>query len=67
MHKATQTVFQHFKVVPNPPDFSPLLQRCLNRALNNRAAAHSSLLQDPSPRLAPWLPRLPQGVCSLSR
>ena len=37
-----------------PPDgslHSPLLQRCLAKALKNRVAAH---VQDPSPRLASW-------------
>ena len=29
VHKATQTDFQHIKVVPNPPDICPPLQHCV--------------------------------------
>ena len=60
MHKATQTNFQHIKVVPYPPDLSPLLQRCLARFLGYRAKAPSNI-QDPSLRMTSWLAHLPQG------
>ena len=67
VHKDTQTGFHHIKVVLNPPDVSPLLQRCLARALENMVAATapvpSSLLQDPNPWLTSWLVHLPRAVC----